>query len=560
MTGRLRLSLLGALLAAVTLSGCRSSKAVGRGDAPPSPAQPDYRDVAAESGLNYTWRAPRNKIWTIRDGIGAGCAFLDFDQDGWMDVFLVGRPRCGLFRNNGDGTLTDVTSRMRLTQPGEWIGVAVGDYDNDGFPDLYLSGFACLRLLHNEQGRRFADRTAASGLREKEWGTSCAFFDKDGDGDLDLLVGHYVETAGYPELCPSNSGVRTGCQPMVYPPQFPRLYQNDGQGHFKAAGAAAGMGMAHGKTLALQLADYDNDGLTDVYLANDAKPADLFHNLGQGRFENVSLQAGAAMGMDGQAQAGMGIDFGDYDRDGLLDLAVATYREETFSLYHSLGGMFEPASGKAGLGVTRAFLGFGTRFFDFDDDTWPDLVFANGHVFNNAAEVEPGATLRQKLLLLQNRSGAFERVTEGGPGLQKEIVGRGLAIGDLKNDGSQDLLVVDCDGSPLLLRNRRRSTNHWLGVRLRGTHGNRDAYGARVTVKWPGGESFRDASGGGSYLSVSDPRLHFGLGASTGPVEVTVRWASGESTTYPGVPVDRYVLLTEGDERFKLAPPGGAVR
>ncbi|HEU4752543.1 MAG TPA: VCBS repeat-containing protein, partial [Armatimonadota bacterium] len=288
------------LLALAPLPGCRRS-APPADPAPVLANLPDYRNIAAESGLRFSWKQPGVKVWTNRQGFGCGCAFVDYDRDGWQDIFLVGQPKCALFRNNRDGTFTDVTARAGITRAGHWNGVATGDYDNDGYPDLYVSGFADAMLLHNDAGRRFTDRARAAGLAEKEWGTSCAFLDYDADGRLDLLVGHYVVTGGsYPKYCQGKRGVLTGCPPMVYPPQFPKLFHNVGNGRFVDVTQACGLGMAHGKALALQVADYDNDGRVDVYIANDGEPGDLLHNLG-GRFENVSMQTGTAFGMSGEA-------------------------------------------------------------------------------------------------------------------------------------------------------------------------------------------------------------------------------------------------------------------
>jgi len=543
------LRLAGLLAASLSLcfgAGCRSRTQAAPLPSAPTEASPDYRNVAREVGLRFAWGKGRNKIWSNREGFGSGCAFVDYNRDGWMDILLAGQPRCGLFRNRKDGTFEDVTAQVGLARAGEWTGIAAGDYDNDGYPDLYISGFECSMLLRNQAGRAFVDRTSAAGLGEKEWGTSCGFFDYDTDGDLDLLVGHYVVTGPkYPSYCQGERGVLTGCPPMVYPPQFPRLYRNEGQGKFKDVTNPSGLGMAHGKALALQFADYDNDGRLDFYIANDGEPGDLFHAVGGGRYENASMRTGTAFGMAGEAQAGMGVDFGDYDRNGLLDLVVTTFRDETYSLYRNLGHLFEGATAASGLTSTRDYLGFGTRFLDYNDDTWPDLVFANGHVYSNAGENDPGALVRQPTLLYHNQRGTFARVTAGGSGLELPIVGRGMAVGDSRNDGGQELLIVDHDGEVVLLRNHRRSANHWLGVELRGVASNRDGYGARVTVEWPGGKSFRDCSAAGSYLSSMDPRLHFGLGDHSGPVALSVRWPSGRESRMNGVATDRYIRVTE---------------
>jgi hypothetical protein len=285
------------------IAGCHRTG----GSRPPAPTAsapepPGYRNVAETAGLRYSWKHHLNRVWTNRDAFGAGCAFVDYDRDGHLDVLLAGESRCGLFRNRGDGTFEDVTAAAGVGKAGSWHGIATGDYDNDGFPDLYVSGFHSGMLLHNQGGKRFEERTGRAGLTEREWGSCAAFFDADGDGRSDLLVGHYVETGPrYPTYCAGEHGVLTGCRPQVYPAQFPKLYRNLGNDRFSDVTLASGLGLSHGKSLALQFADYDNDGKTDFYIANDGEPGDLFHNLGSGRYENVAVPLGAAYGMAGEA-------------------------------------------------------------------------------------------------------------------------------------------------------------------------------------------------------------------------------------------------------------------
>ncbi|HET6382124.1 MAG TPA: CRTAC1 family protein [Armatimonadota bacterium] len=535
------------ILAGLLLStaGCAPRKPANH---PRSPAvrRADFVDIALRSGLKFSWTNHSRGPWTNIESFGCGCAFVDYDNDGWMDILLVGRPRCALFHNNHNGTFTDVTARAGITQEGAWTGVAVGDYDNDGYEDIYVSGFHCSMLLHNDGHGGFKDVTRRAGLNETQWGTSCAWIDADNDGRLDLLVGHYVITGpGYPKFCPSPTGVLLGCRPEVYPPQFPRLYHNNGNGTFSNVTIQSGLGMAHGKALAIQTGDFDNDGKTDFYIANDGVAGDMFHNLGGGRFENVSFQQGTAFDARGLAQAGMGVDFADYDHDGTLDMVVTAFQNETFSLYQQRAGLYSLTSTAAGLASTTGYLGFGVKFFDYDNDSWPDLVFANGHVYNNVRQVYPNVGFRQPLLLFHNDHGYFHRVVDAGPAFQKKIVGRGIAVGDVMNDGNQELLVVDYDGRPMLIRNRRPGHNHWLGVKLVGARSNRDGYGARVTVRWPGGKSFADCSAAGSYLSSMDPRLHFGLAGAIKVTAVEVRWPSGHVQTLHPRGVDRYITIRE---------------
>lgn len=506
----------------------------------------DYHDLSEHAGLRYSWSNHPPGPWTILETAGAGCAFLDYDGDGWMDIFLAGSPRCALYHNNHDGTFTDVTAKAGITQQGHWIGVAVGDYDNDGREDIYVSGYHCGMLLRNNGNGTFTNVTHKAGLEEEGWSTCAAFVDTDNDGRLDLLVGHYVNfNKNDPQLCDYALGVRAGCGPQVYTAEMPLLYHNNGNGTFTDVTASSGLNSAHGKDLALRIWDYDNDGKPDIYLANDHEPGDLFHNTGHGHFQNVGSASGAAYGLDGSASAGMGADCADYDRDGRLDLAVSTFSGETFELYHNTPSGFTLDSMKAGMGATRRFLGWGCHFLDFNDDGWPDLVFATGHIHSNAEAADPGSTFRQKPMLFRNDHGRFTLVPNPGSGLSTPRVGRGLAVGDVENDGSQDILMVDFDGGPLLLHNQRRSHNHWLGVKLIGTRCNRDAYGARVSVRWAGGQAFQDCNPAGSYASSMDPRLHFGLGANASNLSVEVRWPNGSHSQLSHAAPDHYITVRQ---------------
>lgn len=547
------------LLSTVLLSACHSFRTSPVSPAPatfpgpqgasssgPPAPDADFVDLSKQAGLRFTWGYHKPGPWTNLETVGCGCAFIDYDGDGWMDIFLVGKPRCTLYHNNHDGTFTDVSAKAGIDRAGNWIGVAVGDYGNDGHEDIYVSGYQCSMLLRNNGNGTFTDVTRKAGLEETQWGTCCGFFDADGDGRLDLLVGHYVHFGPpYPELCTSSTGVKDGCRPQVYPAEFPKLYHNNGNGTFTDMTARAGLSGSHGKDLALHFLDFDGDGKLDFYLANDEEPGDLFRNLGHGRFQNVGVQLGAALDTDGAPPAGMGVDSADYDRDGKMDLIVSAFEGETFSLYHNDGEQLSVTSSPAGLGITRQFMGWGCKFVDFNDDGWPDLVFANGHIYNNAEVADPGSTFRQKPLLFRNEHGHFALVPNPGPGFTSAIVGRGLAVGDVENDGSQDLLIVDYDGHPLLLHNRRRSHNHWLGVKLRGTNCNRDGYGARVRVSWAGGSAFADYAPCGSYCSSMDPRLHFGLGAADRISQVQVKWPDGHTSVVQNPAADKYLTVTE---------------
>jgi enediyne biosynthesis protein E4 len=534
-----------------------------------------FRDVAAASGIRFVdghgGRSPLN----IRETAGHGCAFLDVDGDGRLDILLVGEPRCTLYRNRGGAvpTFEDITAAAGLDLKGDWMGCATGDYDNDGRVDLALTGYRCAALLHNEGGR-FRDTSTGIPLARGAWNTSAAFFDADGDGLLDLYVGAYVQfDHSTLQLC-DYSGVLTACPPTYYDPERGHLYHNLGNGRFADITRQAGLGTAHGKTLGVAAADYDGDGRTDLYLANDGMPGDLFHNRG-GRFVNVGSESGTAFNYDSREQAGMGVDWGDYDNDGRLDLVVSTFQYEPTSLYHNQGHpgtvssfpdraenfphnapsappAFIEEAFPAGIGdATLNRLGFGIKFFDADNDGDLDLIQANGHVQNNAGRIFPGVTYRQSTLLFENiGDGRFRDISaSAGEALARPIVGRGLAVGDYDNDGSVDVLIANLEGAPLLLHNETLHPGRSLTIRLVGRASPRDGTGAPVTLRAGGRTQVREAGTGGSYLSAGDPRLHFGLGAAALADSLTVRWPSGITQTLHHVPAGKELTIHEAASR-----------
>jgi hypothetical protein len=548
-----RRACLAAALAPLLLASCHGA---GRSSSPP-PAPPIlFRDVAPESGIRFRQghggRGPLN----IRETAGTGCAFLDVDGDGWLDILLVGEPRCALYRNLGAASgqtprFQEITAAAGLDRPGAWMGCATGDYDNDGRVDLFLTGYHCAALFHNEGGR-FRDVSRQLPLDPRAWSTSAAFFDADGDGRLDLYAGAYVQFDPHaPQLC-DFSGVQAACPPTYYDPQIGRLYRNLGPAGFADVTRAAGLEGAHGKTLGVLAADLNGDGLTDLYLANDGMPGDLFRNRG-GRFENRGTESGTAFNYASREQAGMGVDAGDYDGDGRPDLVVTTFQYEPTSLYHNEGrGLFTEEAFAAGIGdATLNRLGFGVRFFDADNDGDLDLIEANGHVQDNAARIFPGVTYRQSTLLFENLGGRHFRDVSAlaGEALSRPIVGRGLAVGDFDNDGRLDVLIADLEGAPLLLHNKSPSAGHFLTVRLVGSRSPRDGTGARVAVRAGGRLQVREGGTGGSYLSANDPRLHFGMGTARIVDSVTVRWPSGITQTLRNFPGDRELIVTEAARR-----------
>jgi enediyne biosynthesis protein E4 len=539
-----------------------------------SPAR--FTDVAATSGIHYRWEIAGKRPLNILQTIGNGCAFLDYDNDGNLDILLIG-PHLALYRGDGHGHFTDVTRQMGLSGlAGHFLGCAVGDYDNDGYEDIYLSGYRTGLLLHNDRGRCFSDVTRQAGLKSQPWGTSCAWAETvPGSGRLDLFVANYARFGtepGIPQLCDSR-GVQTSCGPREYTPLHGVFYRNLGNGRFATADQALDLTSTQGRGLGAAFAPLYASGPPSLVIANDELPGDLLDPVGvdtvQGRgrpirYANIAPGAGVAYDRDGNVHGGMGADWGDYDNDGRFDLFVSTFHGEVKSLYHNDGnGLFSDASYLTGIApVAMSSVAFGCKFFDFDNDGALDLIIANGHVQDNIDQIDASVTYRQKSCLLHNRISrnngnkqdglAGARVTfedlsaAAGSDLQRAIVGRGLAVGDYDNDGREDVLIVDSEGSPLLLHNETVPTGHWLGVQLRGTHSNRDGIGAVLTATVRGRSLTRLCHTDGSYLSASDRRVHFGLGAADHVDTLIVRWPDSHVDRYKNLLGDRYMILREG--------------
>jgi enediyne biosynthesis protein E4 len=547
-----------ALLVSLTC-GCEGDRRARQPVSPPAviagvgASRIAFQDVARPSGITFKQGHGGRSPLNILETAGHGCALLDADGDGWLDVLLVGQPRCALYRNlgsSGSGSLSfgEITTEAGLDRAGYWMGCAAADYDNDGRTDLLLTGYRCAALLHNEGGH-FRDVGTAIPLARDAWSTSAGFLDYDRDGWLDLYVSAYVRFDGHMlQLC-DFEGVKAACPPTYYDPEVGRLYRNLRNGRFVDVTREAGLHSAHGKTLGAAAADYDADGDTDLYLANDGMPGDLFRNEG-GRFVDLGSESGTAFNHASREQAGMGVDWGDYDGDGRLDLVVTTFQYEPTSLYHNEGnGLFRETAFPAGVGdPTLSRLGFGARFFDADGDGDLDLVHANGHVQDTAERLYPGVTYAQTTQLFENQgAGIFRDVSPtGGAALRQPIVGRGLATGDIDNDGDLDVLVANLEGAPLLLRNDTPASRS-LTVSLRGRQSARDGTGAQLLLRAGGRTQVREAGTGGSYLSASDPRVHFGLGAIAVVETLMVRWPSGRRQTLHRVPAGRPLSLDERD-------------
>jgi hypothetical protein len=545
--GFLRLSFIPAILLLVgLLAGCGRSAGEGeRGVGGQPSGEIVFQDMQPGSGVDFPLDDAAGEEPGIKETIGHPAALLDADGDGLLDVLLAGPDRAMLFRNRGGWKFAAVPD-AGFRQKGDWQGVAVGDVDNDGRPDLYLCGYGCAALYLNQGRGRFREVTAASGLaapRSDEWQTSAAFADVDRDGWLDLYATRYVELGNKTGLCAYPGGITTACSPTEFAPQRGALYRNRGHGRFVDATAAYGLAGAHGNGLGVAFGDPNGDGFPDLYLANDQRAGDLYLNHQGRRFVNAGTRSGTAFGPDGSPQAGMGVDFGDYDEDGREDLVVTTYQREPTSLYHNDGGdLFTNTAYPSHLGAatTRA-VKWGVKWVDLDNDGRLDLAIANGHPLHRVHEIEPGVETRQRFQLFRNQGGGlFAELPSVGTGLPRAIAGRALCAGDLDNDGRIDLLLSDIEGQPLLLRNLSPARHHWLTVRL---GGEAVSEGATVTLRAGTRRWTRRSTTGGSYLSASDPRVHFGLG-ETGTLDaVEVRWPRGRTSVQKNVPCDRELVV-----------------
>lgn len=542
--------------AAVLPIGCRPPGQARR----EQPTAHPFTEVAATARISFRHNHGGRSPLSILESAGAGCAFVDYDQDGDLDVFLVNgcdprmpagirKPRHALYRNNGNGTFSDVSAGAGFTDRLYGMGCAAADYDGDGFPDLLVTGYEGVALYRNRHGGTWEEVTARSGLREPGWRTSAAFADVNGDGWLDLYVCGYVRFGpGTPRNCPVR-GIQVACPPYTYQGDPGSLYLNNGNGTFTNVTRTASAPAPDGHSLGCLFLDYDGDGRQDLYVANDGIANCLFHNLtrpgGPPRFKDEALYVNAAYGEAGSGEASMGVDAADYDGDGRLDLFVTNFQDETDALYHNLpGGQFDYATRSTGLDSTRHSLSFGCGFFDYDNDADPDLFIASGHVHDLAQQLDPAWSFAQPRHLYENSGGRFRNV-EGGAALSTPAVGRGAAFGDYDNDGDTDVLVSNNGGPAMLLRNEVGARRRWLRVRLAGRRPNRFAIGARVTVSAAGRDQVQEVRAGNSYASSSDPRLLFGLGDAAG-ARVRVRWPDGKEQSLDSPAVNREVLVREG--------------
>jgi hypothetical protein len=542
------------------------------GDAAPSKAAPaKFVDVTSSLGVSFQYKSSHTAKHYLPETMGAGVALFDYDNDGRLDIFLVnGAPLADptpkgtipqksgpsdwnrLYHQKADGSFEDATERAGLQGAGYGMGVAVGDYDNDGYEDLYVTALGGNKLYHNNGNGTFTDVTEKAGVAGGGWSTSAAWIDLDNDGLLDLVVLRYLEWDFSDIWCGEHKeGYRSYCHPDYYPPIAPLVYHNDGNGHFTEVSEKIGMSKP-GKGLGLAIADYDRDGHVDIFVANDSMFEFLYHNKGNGTFEEVGLASGIAADADGRTFAGMGIDFADYNNDGLPDAVITDLANQMYALYKNNGdGTFSYASYDSGVGkITRPHSGWGVRFIDYDNDGWKDLLIAQGHDLDTIELNYPNLHYREPMLLLRNTGHAFEDVSkDSGDVFHQPWLGRGMAIGDIDNDGRIDAVVTTNDGPVHVLHNETPTSNHWLTLKLVGHKSNRDAIGAEVKLTTEKGQQLATVSTAGSYLSSSDKRVHFGLGPETTAKTVEIHWPSGIVQMLKDVRADQILRVDEPASR-----------
>ncbi len=508
--------------------------------------------------------------------MGSGVALFDYDNDGRLDIFLVnGAPLSDLtpkgtipqktgpkywnrlYHQKADGTFEDVTEKAGLQGTGYGMGVAVGDYDNDGYEDLYVAAYGGNKLYHNNGDGTFSDVTAKAGVGGSGWSTSAAWVDLDGDGLLDLVVLRYLEWDFDDIWCGEHKeGYRAYCHPDYFKPARPLVYHNNGDGTFTEVAEKLGLSKP-AKGLGVALADYDRDGHIDLFFANDSMVEYLYHNKGDGSFEEVGLISAAAVDIDGRTYAGMGVDFADYNNDGWPDIVVTDLANQRYALYQNNGdGTFTYVSTPSGLGtMTLAHSGWGVRLFDFDNDGWKDLLAVQGHDLDTIELTNPNLRYREPMLLARNTGKAFVDVSQSsGEVFHQSWVARGLAIGDLDNDGRLDAVVTTNDGPAYVLHNETPTTNHWLLLRLVGHKSNRDAIGASVKLVTASGQQFATVTTASSYLSSSDKRVHFGLGKEKNVESIEIRWPSGIVQTLKDISADQILQIDELDAPANAKP------
>ena len=531
----------------------------------------NFVDITAASGVRFQHLASHTSRKYLPETMGSGVALFDYDNDGRLDIFLVnGAPiadptpkgtiprKTGprywnrLFHQKSDGTFEDVTERAGLQGAGYGMGVAAGDYDNDGYEDLYVTAYGGNQLYHNNGNGTFTDVTQEAGVAGGGWSTSAAWVDLDNDGLLDLVVLRYLQWDFDDIWCGEHKeGFRAYCHPDTFKAVAPLVYHNDGNGRFTEVGHKLGLDLP-GKGLGIAIADYDRDGRIDLFVANDSMPEFLYHNKGNGTFEEDGLMSQVAVDEDGRTYAGMGVAFDDLNNDGLPDLVVDDLANQMYAIYQNAGdGTFTYTTKTSGMGrMSLLHSGWGLGLIDYDNDGWKDLLIAQGHDLDTIELTNPQLRYREPLLLVRNTGRGLADVSAAsGAVFHQAWVGRGLATGDIDNDGRIDAVVSTNDGPAYVIRNDTKTGNHWLTLKLVGHQSNRDAVGAAVKIVTPKGAQYATVTTAGSYLSSGDKRVHFGLGPESTVQTIEIRWPSGIRQTLKSVPADRLLAVDEAGDR-----------
>jgi hypothetical protein len=526
-----------------------------------------FVEITDQSGVNFRYISSRGTRKYNLETMGPGVALFDYDNDGRLDIFVVNGAPLGdptpkgtipqktgpeywnrLYHQKADGKFEDVTEKAGLQGVGYGMGVATGDYDNDGYEDLFVTAYGGNKLYHNNGDGTFTDVTEKAGVGGSGWSTGATWVDLDQDGLLDLVVVRYMVWDFTDAWCGEHrEAARAYCHPDVFPAITPLVYHNDGNGHFTEVSEKIGLSKP-GKSLGIAIADYDRDGHIDVFVANDSMVEFLYHNKGDGTFEEVGLLSGVAVDGNGRTYAGMGVDFEDYNNDGYPDLIVTDLANQNYALYENNGdGTFNYASLSAGISqATLTHSGWGVEFMDCDNDGWKDLFFAQGHDMDNIEVSFPTLRYKEPPLLLRNTGHGFVEVSaQSGAVFQEKWVGRGLAVGDIDNDGRLDVVVATNDGPLHILHNETEPKQHWISLELVGHKSNRDGIGALIKVTTAGGNQWKTVTTSGSYISAVDKRAHFGLGQNEKVLRVEIRWPSGIVQTLQNVAADQFVKIDE---------------
>jgi hypothetical protein len=538
--------------------------------ASPEAAPFPFEEIPAErSAIRWVHTSGQSPEKYLPESSGPGCAFLDYDNDGWMDIYLVNSGKCdfytpntplrnALYKNNRDGTFTDVTEKAGVAAGGYGQGVAVGDYDGDGLPDLYVTQYGRSILYHNNGDGTFTDVTEKAGVAAPGWSSSAVWFDYDNDGRLDLFVGRFVDfSKELNKPCGIHQdGLRHYCIPKVYSPMPSWLFHNNGDGTFTDVSKESGIASHPGKVWGVVATDINNDGFMDLFVANDTVANFLFLNHGNGKFEEIGEPSGIAYSAEGRARSGMGVDSADYDQDGFMDLFVSNLDRELYSLYRNNHDQtFDDHASQTGIGsATRLMSGWGLKFFDFDNDGDLDLFLANGNPDDLIERVHSQVKYQEPMLLFRGTGKGFTNVSaQSGPVFTRPLSARGMAVGDFNNDGALDVLVAVNNGPPLLLRNNVGAKNHWLGLNLVGKKANRDAVGAVISYQAGDLKRSRMKVGGGSYLSSHDPRIVLGLGQRAKIDWLEIKWPRPSTAVerFADLPIDRYISIVEGQGKWK---------